>query len=44
MDVIFDIDGTLLDITHRLHHLNLNESTPNSERKGKKDWKAFRDP
>ena len=44
MDVIFDIDGTLLYITHRLHHLNLNESTPNSERKGKKDWKAFRDP
>jgi FMN phosphatase YigB (HAD superfamily) len=31
---IFDIDGTLLDIRHRLHYI-----------KGeKKDWKAFRDP
>ena len=34
MDVIFDIDGTLLDISHRLKHI---KKTP-------KDWKAFRDP
>ena len=30
---IFDIDGTLLDISHRLKHI---KKTP-------KDWKAFRD-
>ena len=34
MDVIFDIDGTLLDISHRLKYI---KKTP-------KDWKAFRDP
>ena len=28
--VIFDIDGTLADVTHRLHHLD-----------GEKDWNAF---
>ena len=32
--VIFDIDGTLLDISHRLKFI---KQTP-------KDWKAFRDP
>lgn len=30
--VIFDVDGTLADTTHRLHHLD-----------GEKDWKAFHD-
>lgn len=34
MDVIFDIDGTLLDISHRLKYI---KQTP-------KNWKAFRDP
>jgi len=34
MDIIFDIDGTLLDISHRLSFI---KQTP-------KDWKAFRDP
>ena len=34
MDVIFDIDGTLLDISHRLKFV---KQTP-------KDWKSFRDP
>ena len=34
MDIIFDIDGTLLDISHRLRFVNVNP----------KDWKAFRDP
>ena len=34
MDVIFDIDGTLLDISHRLH---LIKKTP-------PDWKTFKDP
>ena len=34
MDVIFDIDGTLLDISHRLKFI---KQTP-------KDWKSFRDP
>ena len=34
MDVIFDIDGTLLDISHRLKFI---QQKP-------KDWKAFRDP
>jgi hypothetical protein len=37
MDYIFDIDGTLLDITHRLEFI---ESTP----RGKKDYVRFRDP
>lgn len=32
MDVIFDIDGTLADVSHRVHHL----SGP-----GRKDWGAF---
>jgi phosphoglycolate phosphatase-like HAD superfamily hydrolase len=47
MDVIFDIDGTLLDISHRLHFLQLKESTTPSERakpKASKKWDAFRDP
>ena len=34
MDYLFDIDGTLLDITHRLKFL----------REKPKSWKAFRDP
>ena len=34
MDVIFDIDGTLVDISYRL---KLIKSSP-------KDWKRFRDP
>ena len=34
MDVIFDIDGTTLDISHRLKYV---KQTP-------KNWKAFRDP
>ena len=34
MDIIFDIDGTLLDISHRLKYI---KKTP-------KDWEAFRDP
>ena len=34
MDVIFDVSGTLLDISHRLKHI----------RKTPKDWKNFRDP
>ena len=39
MDVIFDIDGTLLDISHRLKFIK-----PLDPYRGKKDWKAFRDP
>lgn len=31
MDIIFDIDGTLADASHRIHHL---QKTP-------KDWEAF---
>jgi hypothetical protein len=34
MQVIFDIDGTLLNIEHRLHFL----------KQSPKDWKSFRDP
>jgi hypothetical protein len=34
MDVIFDIDGTLLNIEHRLKFI----------KKSPKDWKSFRDP
>ena len=34
MDIIFDIDGTLLDISHRLH---LIKKTP-------PDWEEFRNP
>lgn len=32
MDIIFDVDGTLMDVSHRRHHL---EGSP-------KDWDAFR--
>lgn len=41
MDYIFDIDGTLLDISHRLKFITLEGSYLDS---GKKDWKSFRDP
>jgi phosphoglycolate phosphatase-like HAD superfamily hydrolase len=34
-DVIFDVDGTLLDIQHRVHLIR----PPNG---GKKEWRAFR--
>lgn len=34
MYVVFDVDGTLLDITHRLHHIR--------PAGGKKDWTLFR--
>ena len=34
MDIIFDIDGTLIDISHRLH---LIKKTP-------PDWEEFRNP
>ncbi len=34
MDVIFDIDGTTLDISHRLKYV----------KQSPKNWKAFRDP
>ena len=47
MDIIFDVDGTLLDITHRLHFLKLRKAMPNSERANPsngKRWKEFRDP
>lgn len=33
MDVIYDIDGTLADASHRMHHIVNPE--------GKKDWGAF---
>ena len=33
MQVIFDVDGTLLNIEHRLHHI----------KKSPKDWVSFRD-
>jgi hypothetical protein len=32
MDVVVDLDGTLADCTHRLHHIR---------RRGRKDWGAF---
>ena len=32
MDIIFDIDGTIADLSHRLHFI---------QREGKKDWKGF---
>ena len=31
MDIIVDIDGTIADVRHRLHHV----------KDGKKDWNAF---
>ena len=34
MDIIVDIDGTLADLTHRLHHIRGD---------GKKNWDAFHD-
>ena len=41
MDYIFDIDGTLLDISHRLKFI----TGPNEHYDtAKKDWKSFRDP
>jgi len=33
MDIIFDVDGTLMNISHRRHHL---------EGRSPKDWDAFR--
>ena len=47
MDVIFDVDGTLLNISHRLHLIGAKQvgdpgvrtSLTNSKR-----WKEFRDP
>lgn len=51
MDVIFDVDGTLLDISHRLKFIQPPGWTPETARrdeeqegKYKKDWKSFRDP
>ena len=41
MDIIFDVDGTLLDITHRLHHiLGTERQKPYKSR----NWKRFREP
>ena len=34
MNIIFDIDGTLMDIEHRRHHVN----------NGNDDWDSFQDP
>ena len=34
MNIIFDIDGTLMDIEHRRHFVN----------DGNTDWKSFQDP
>lgn len=46
--VIFDLDGTLADITHRLHHIKEkvekvfdHESDTFIEKKSKADWHAF---
>ena len=48
MDYIFDIDGTLLDITHRLKFIdggrNPQPLTNEQQTASKKDWKSFRDP
>jgi len=48
MDVIFDIDGTLLDISHRLKFIGAPHPLGNGDdehiRVKKKDWAAFRDP
>ena len=41
MDVIFDIDGTLVDISHRLKFI---KSSPHIYEGHPKDWKKFRDP
>lgn len=37
--IICDIDGTIADLTHRLHYIGNN--LPSGEVAGKKDWKAF---
>lgn len=39
MFVVFDLDGTLADCTHRLHHIQLPE-TPEHDWPGQ-DWQAF---
>lgn len=41
MDIIFDVDGTLLDITHRLYHIKVDRSNPTAKNK---NWEAFRNP
>jgi hypothetical protein len=37
--IICDIDGTIADLTHRLHYIGKN--LPSGAVAGKKDWKAF---
>jgi hypothetical protein len=48
MDIIFDIDGTLLDISHRLKYLGLDDSYVTYGERAKPSaserWKKFRDP
>ena len=38
---IFDIDGTLADLTHRLHYIKFNASMHGFERDFKPNWDAF---
>jgi len=39
--VIFDIDGTVCDITQRLHHINFNASIHYKPEYFKKNWEKF---
>ena len=38
---IFDIDGTIANLEHRLHHIYFNASMHGLEKDFKKDWQAF---
>jgi FMN phosphatase YigB (HAD superfamily) len=40
--VIFDIDMTLADCTHRIHNIVFNKSIHGFEHMFKKDWKRFK--
>ena len=41
--VIFDLDGTLADITHRLHHIDKDHADENGHYSDEVDWDAFND-
>lgn len=41
MFIIFDLDGTLADIEHRLHYITKDVAPINGKSKRKPDWDAF---
>ena len=41
-DIIFDVDGTLMNIEHRRHHVAIEVDDYGFRVEKKRDWKAFR--